>query len=131
MFGSIGGPELLLIFVLALILLGPRKLPEVGRTLGRTLGEFRKATNDFKASLEREVEIEKLGNAASVLRSTGEMVKGTIREAAQWVAADGSIRQDVSGTAIGAPNGEPGAARATEPPASANRSGDAAPVEES
>ena len=131
MFGSIGGPEVLLIFVLALILLGPRKLPEVGRTLGRTLGEFRKATNDFKASLEREVEIEKLGNAASVLRSTGEMARGTIREAARWVASDGPIGQEVSGTAIGARNGEPDAARATERPALANPPRDAAPVEES
>jgi sec-independent protein translocase protein TatA len=60
MFGSIGGPELLLIFVLALLLFGPRKLPEIGKTIGKTLAEFRRATQEFSTSLEREVEVEKL-----------------------------------------------------------------------
>ena len=59
MFGSIGGPEILLIFVLGLLLFGPRKLPEIGRTLGKTLAEFRRATSEFTASLEREVALEK------------------------------------------------------------------------
>ena len=60
MFGSIGGPEILLLFVLGLLLFGPRKLPEIGRTIGKTLAEFRRATSDFSASLEREVALEKL-----------------------------------------------------------------------
>jgi sec-independent protein translocase protein TatA len=60
MFGSIGGPELLLVFVLALLLFGPRKLPEIGRTIGKTLAEFKRATNEFNFSLEREIEMEKL-----------------------------------------------------------------------
>ena len=53
--GSLGFPELLLIFVVALIVFGPRRLPEIGRTLGKALGEFRKATDELKSSLEREV----------------------------------------------------------------------------
>ena len=59
MFG-LGGTEVLVIFVLALLLFGPRKLPEIGRTLGKTLGELRRATMDFRLSLEREVELDKL-----------------------------------------------------------------------
>lgn len=55
MFGSIGGPELLLIFVVALLIFGPRKLPELGKTLGRGLAEFRRAANDLRDSLETEV----------------------------------------------------------------------------
>ena len=55
MFGSLGLPELLLIFVVALIVFGPRKLPEIGRTLGKALGEFKKATDDLKNTIEREV----------------------------------------------------------------------------
>lgn len=60
MFGTLGGPELLLILVLALIVFGPRKLPDVGRSLGRMMAEFRKASNDFRRTLEDEVEAEKL-----------------------------------------------------------------------
>jgi TatA/E family protein of Tat protein translocase len=59
MFGSVGAPEFLLILVLALLLFGPRKLPQIGRTLGRALAEFRGATQEFKSSLEREVEVER------------------------------------------------------------------------
>ena len=55
MFGSIGGPELLLILVIALLVFGPKKIPELSRTIGRGVAEFRRATNDFKATLEREV----------------------------------------------------------------------------
>lgn len=55
---SLGLPELIFIFVLALLLFGPKKLPEIGRTVGRFMGEFRKATNEFKSSLEREVGID-------------------------------------------------------------------------
>lgn len=69
MFGSIGGAEILLIFVLALLLFGPRRLPEIGKTLGKMVAEFRKATTDFRTSLEREVEIEKLRDAQSGLRN--------------------------------------------------------------
>ena len=56
MFGSIGAPELIFIFLIALLVFGPRKLPGLGRAIGRSLGEFRRATNDLKSSLEREVE---------------------------------------------------------------------------
>lgn len=58
--GSLGFPELLLIFVVALIVFGPRKLPEIGRTLGKALGEFRKATDDLKNTIEREVRADEL-----------------------------------------------------------------------
>jgi TatA/E family protein of Tat protein translocase len=55
MFGSIGGPELILIFLVALLIFGPRKLPELGRMVGKGLGEFRRAANDLRVSLETEV----------------------------------------------------------------------------
>src|SRR4051812_17362653 len=59
MFGSLGFPELFFIFVLALIIFGPRKLPELGKTLGEALGQFKRASEDFKRSWEDEVELEK------------------------------------------------------------------------
>ena len=55
MFGSIGGPELIVIFVVALLIFGPRKLPELGRMLGKGMSEFRRAASDLKDSLEVEV----------------------------------------------------------------------------
>lgn len=60
MFGSLGVPEILLIFAVALIVFGPRRLPEIGRTLGKALGEFRKATDELKSTIEREVRMEEL-----------------------------------------------------------------------
>ncbi len=55
MIGSLGFAEILFILVLALLVFGPRRLPEVGRTLGRALGEFRRATGDLKRSFDREI----------------------------------------------------------------------------
>jgi TatA/E family protein of Tat protein translocase len=55
LFGSVGAPELIAIFILALVLFGPKKLPELGRTLGKTLAEFRRASQELKTSLEREL----------------------------------------------------------------------------
>jgi Tat protein translocase TatB subunit len=60
MFGTLGGPEIFLILVVALIVFGPRRLPEIGKSVGKMLAEFRKASNDFKRTIEDEVEAERL-----------------------------------------------------------------------
>jgi sec-independent protein translocase protein TatA len=58
--GPVGGQEMIVIFLLALILFGPKKLPELGRTIGRALSEFRRAQNELKATLQRHMnELEK------------------------------------------------------------------------
>ena len=58
MFGSIGMPEMLVIFVIALIVFGPKKLPDLGRSLGKSLAEFKRASNELRNTLEQEVRIE-------------------------------------------------------------------------
>jgi TatA/E family protein of Tat protein translocase len=68
-FGSIGLPELLVIFVIALLLFGPRKLPDIGRNIGRALGEFRRASNDLKRTIEEEVATEDLRQVARETRA--------------------------------------------------------------
>ena len=51
---SLGFGEILIILVLALIIFGPRRLPEMGRTIGRSLREFRRATSDLRAEIESD-----------------------------------------------------------------------------
>jgi sec-independent protein translocase protein TatA len=57
--GSLGMQEILVIFVLALIVFGPRKLPELGKSLGKSLAEFKKASNELKQTWEEEVRLDK------------------------------------------------------------------------
>ena len=58
MFGSIGMPEMIIILVIALIVFGPRKLPELGRSLGKSINEFKKASNELRSTLEEEIRVE-------------------------------------------------------------------------
>jgi sec-independent protein translocase protein TatA len=53
--GTLGIPEMMFIFVLALLLFGPKKLPELGRTVGKALAEFRRAQSELKATFDREM----------------------------------------------------------------------------
>ena len=74
MFGSLGIPELILIFVVALLVFGPKRLPEIGRTLGKALGEFKKATDDLKNTIEREVQVEELKQLSTTVTPAAEVV---------------------------------------------------------
>jgi TatA/E family protein of Tat protein translocase len=51
-------PELIIILTLALIIFGPRKLPELGRSLGKSLGEFKRASNELRNTLDEEIRVE-------------------------------------------------------------------------
>ncbi len=57
---NLGFPELVVIFTLALLIFGPRKLPELGRSLGKSIGEFKRATNELKRTWEEEVRAEEV-----------------------------------------------------------------------
>jgi Tat protein translocase TatB subunit len=57
-FESIGTSELILIGIIALIFLGPRKLPQIAKTIGKTMADFRNTTNEFKSTWEKEVNFE-------------------------------------------------------------------------
>ena len=76
MFGSIGMPELILIFVVALLVFGPKKLPEIGKSLGKGLAEFKRASDDLKKTIEHEIEQGK--NEAAAVKEQVTEVKNTI-----------------------------------------------------
>ena|SRR5687767_9236022 len=61
--GPIGMPEMVVIAVIALIIFGPRKLPELGKSLGKSIAEFKRASNELKNTLEDEIRTEELNDA--------------------------------------------------------------------
>ncbi len=68
--GSLGVPEMIAIFLLALVLFGPKKLPEIGKTIGKAIGEFRRASSELKETFNKEIqnierETESIKEAAS------------------------------------------------------------------
>lgn len=72
--GPLGMPEMIVIFVIALLVFGPRKLPELGRSLGKSLGEFKRASNELRNTLEEEVRVEEQRDATQ--RATAEPPAG-------------------------------------------------------
>src|SRR6187397_2799184 len=67
MLPSLGFPELMIIMVIALIVFGPRKLPELGRSLGKSIGEFKRASNELRSTIEEEIRIEETRPAQTVV----------------------------------------------------------------
>jgi len=122
MFGSIGMPELILIFVVALLVFGPKKLPEIGKSLGKGLAEFKRASDELKKTIEQEIEQGK--NEVSSVRDTVASVPASLRSAPPL---DGSSVPAVSGE-TGAP--PPVVAGSTEPPATIPQP-DSRPIEPS
>lgn len=77
MFGSIGLPEVLLILVLALLIFGPKRLPEVGRTIGKGLAEFRRASTDLKRTVNAELALDEGEHARTTRRpDPGKVIGG-------------------------------------------------------
>ncbi|HJQ23823.1 MAG TPA: twin-arginine translocase TatA/TatE family subunit [Blastocatellia bacterium] len=96
--GNLGMPEILMILVIALIIFGPRKLPELGKSLGHGLAQFRKASDDFKRQWEEEVEIEKrrLDTAPIESASPSESAAETSAAAAsEYATSDHTIHAPV------------------------------------
>lgn len=74
MFGPLGGFEIIVLVALGLLIFGPRRLPEIGRTMGRAMSEFRKAATELRTSIEREIDLEDVKRTTKTLRS--EMTQG-------------------------------------------------------
>ncbi|HKA36351.1 MAG TPA: TatA/E family twin arginine-targeting protein translocase [Thermoanaerobaculia bacterium] len=102
MFGSIGMPELILIFIVALIVFGPKKLPEIGKSIGKGLAEFKRASDDLKRTIEHEIEQGK--NEAAAVKE-------------QFSGAQKSVQETVSAASSYAAEGGPAPAAADSPSA--------------
>lgn len=98
MFGSLGMPELVIIFVIALIVFGPRKLPELGKSLGKSLAEFKRASNELRNSLEEEIRVEE---------ERERTVKAAPAPAAAPVAAAATASAEEVSAVTGTPAAEP------------------------
>ncbi len=78
---SIGTPELVLICVVALLIFGPRKLPQFGRTIGKYTAEFRRASQEFRETWEKEVQMEEFSDLTATQLKTGATAENTISRA--------------------------------------------------
>jgi sec-independent protein translocase protein TatA len=107
MFGSIGMPELIIIFVIALIIFGPRKLPELGRSLGKSLAEFKRASNELKSTLEEEIRMEE----QQIQRAEAKAAAAQTTAAAAAPVATGPTGTVPQGDAATAPAEDPVAVR--------------------
>lgn len=112
MFGPLGVTEVLFILVLALLVFGPRRLPELGRTIGRAMGEFRRASTELRRTLNNELTLEEEGPRRPAASSPPRRIEPGAPSFPK--PAPGTAPR---GAAAGAGGGEPEpAADADEPP---------------
>jgi TatA/E family protein of Tat protein translocase len=86
--GPIGMPELIIILVIALIIFGPRKLPELGKSLGKSLNEFKRASADLQNTLEQEIKLEEQKEQSAKVKERIERDKTADIASATAAAAD-------------------------------------------
>jgi TatA/E family protein of Tat protein translocase len=65
--GNIGMQELIIIFIIALLIFGPRKLPELGKSLGKSIAEFKRASNELRNTLEEEIRVDEQRQKAAAV----------------------------------------------------------------
>jgi sec-independent protein translocase protein TatB len=126
---NLGMPEMIFIFLLALVIFGPKKLPELGRQLGKALAEFKKASNDFKNQLEVEmmnIELEERAKKQEVERATAESQQKILPPEKPYetliVPAPGAVSRD---SFEPAPEATSSTAEAALPPAETPANGNA------
>ena len=97
-FEFLGTTELLVIALVALILFGPRKLPEIGRTVGKSIAEFKRASDDFKRTWEFEVELEQRKTATVSDADAGTQLPASSSE--EEFGAGSAVQPDAGGETV-------------------------------
>ncbi len=97
---DIGFSELIVIALVALIVIGPERLPRVARTVGALLGRAQRYVNDVKADIQREVDLDELKNLKSTFEDAAKSAQESMREVEQELQATGdSLNRSVAGDA--------------------------------
>jgi TatA/E family protein of Tat protein translocase len=94
MFAGIGPAELILIFVIALLVFGPKKLPEIGRQVGKALREFKKTSEEIKGRIEEEIEASEIKDLRKDIQSGAEAFKTEIQRAADDAAKEPEVAKE-------------------------------------
>jgi sec-independent protein translocase protein TatB len=96
---DVGFSELIVIALVALIVIGPERLPRVARTLGALLGRAQRYVNDVKADIQREVDLDELKNIQSTFQEAAKSVEQSVHQVGEELQSAGeSLNQSVSGT---------------------------------
>jgi sec-independent protein translocase protein TatB len=122
---DVGFSELIVIALVALIVIGPERLPRVARTLGALLGRAQRYVNDVKADIQREVDLEELKSIQSTFQEAAKSVEKSVNQVGEELhAAGASLNQSIAGSADAeaAPvAATPAPAAAAEAPASSGQ----------
>ena len=94
--GPLGFPELIIIFVVALLVFGPRKLPELGRSLGKGLSEFKRASNDLRQTLDDEIRDEERRTALTTPPSPPAATTPPVMSASETIEHDAPEAETVA-----------------------------------
>jgi sec-independent protein translocase protein TatB len=129
---DIGFSEIVVIAVVALIVIGPERLPKAARTLGHLFGRLQRYVNDVKSDISREMELDELRKLQKEVQTAAQDLKSSVESAAHGVQAEvRSVEQQLNAGATDAPATDPQALRAQDPAPLANEPGgeiaDAAP----
>ena len=87
--GPVGVPEMIIILVIALIVFGPRKLPDLGKSVGKALGEFKRASNDLRNTLDEEIRIEEKPDDKSTFNEKSKSILNSNKPAVAAAPASG------------------------------------------
>jgi sec-independent protein translocase protein TatA len=100
MFGSIGPAELILIFVIALLVFGPKKLPEIGRSVGKALREFKKTSEEIKGRIEEEIEASEIKDIRKDIQSGVDGIKSEVKSFTDDITKDTEAHETGEGPKV-------------------------------